>query len=168
MRSTPSFTSFPKVAFETIPNVGLTDECLLSPFQGRSSSFSMPLDFRQAIDGVMSFALYMQTLSQASQHLDLPRRKLLVMVDSVSIRVNSALFSSALIPCARCPPQFRLHNQSLSPGHVHTQREGTGSQSDTSYDPKLLIKRKYLGALNAPVPNCSIPSKFSLSTLMQC
>ena len=147
MRSASSFTSFPKVAFETVPNVGLTDNRPLSPFQGRSSSLSMPLDFCQTTDGVMSIALYMQTVSQASQHLDLPRRKLLVMADRVSISVNSVLFSSALIPCARCPPQFRLSNQPVTPGHVHTQREGTRSRSDTSYDPKLLIKRKFLGEL---------------------
>ena len=137
MRSTPSFTSFPKVAFETVLHVGLTDNCPLSPFQERSSSLSMPLDFRQATDGVMSIALYMQTVSQASQHLDLPRCKLLVMADRVSvsvnsvpfsISVNSVLFSSALIPCARCPPQSRLQNQSVTPILAMSTRRGKGHE----------------------------------------
>ena len=50
-------------------NVRLTDDGPLLSFQGRSSSTSSFHDsLLQAVDGVMSLALYPQILSQASQH----------------------------------------------------------------------------------------------------
>ena len=64
MRATPSLRSFPNVAF-----VRLIDDSPLSSFQGRSSSASsFNASLLQAINGVMSLALCLQVVSQASQH----------------------------------------------------------------------------------------------------
>ena len=61
MRSTPSLRSF--------PNVRLTDDGLLSSFQGRSSSASsFNVSLLRAIGDAMSLALCLQVVSQASQH----------------------------------------------------------------------------------------------------
>ena len=70
MRSTPSLRSFPKVAFETISGVCLTDDGPLSSFQGRSSSVSsFHASLLQVIVGLMSLAaLCSQIVSQAPQH----------------------------------------------------------------------------------------------------
>ena len=73
MRSNQSLRSFPKVAFdskfETVPIVRLIDDGPLSSFQGESSSASsFHASLLQAIDGVMSLALCLQVVSQASQH----------------------------------------------------------------------------------------------------
>ena len=70
MRSTPSLRSFPNVAFENGSNVRLIDGGPLSSFQRRSpSASSFQASLLQAIDGVMSLALYAQVVSQAPQHL---------------------------------------------------------------------------------------------------
>ena len=69
MCSTTSLRIFPNVAFETVPSVHLTDDGALSSFQGRlSGASSFHACFLQAIDGVMSLALCLQVVSQASQH----------------------------------------------------------------------------------------------------
>ena len=69
MRSTPSLRRFSNVAFETVPVFCLSDDGPLSSSQGRSSSaFSFHASLSQAIDGVISLALFPQVVSQAPQH----------------------------------------------------------------------------------------------------
>ena len=63
MRSIPSLRSFPNVAFETVPMF------VWPSFQGRSSSASsFHASLLRAIGGMMSLALCLQVVSQASQH----------------------------------------------------------------------------------------------------
>ena len=65
-KSILSLGSFPKVAFET---VCLIDSCPLSSFQGRSCSASFfHASLFEATNGVMSLALCLWVVSQASQH----------------------------------------------------------------------------------------------------
>ena len=53
MRSTPSLTQLPNVAFETVPVFSLTDDGPFSSFQGKSSSASsFHASLLQEIDGV--------------------------------------------------------------------------------------------------------------------
>ena len=69
MHSTPSLRRFPNVAFETVPVYICLTMALSRPFKGRSSSASsFHASLLQAIDGVMSLALYPQVVPQASQH----------------------------------------------------------------------------------------------------
>ena len=65
--STPSLRNFPTLPLKQFQC--LSDNGLLSSFQGRSSSASSFHAFLlQAIDGVMSLALCPQVVSQTSQH----------------------------------------------------------------------------------------------------
>ena len=68
MHSTPS-QKFPQHCFWNGSNVHLIDDGPLSSFQGRSSSASsFSASLLQAISGVVSLALCLQVVSQASQH----------------------------------------------------------------------------------------------------
>ena len=68
MRSTPSLRSFPNVAFQTVPVFVWLTMALVSSFEGRSSSASsFHASLLQAIDGVLSLALWPQVVSQAQQ-----------------------------------------------------------------------------------------------------
>ena len=69
MRSTPSLRRCPQRYLWSIFSVRLIDNGPLSSFQGRSSGMSsFHASLFQAIDSVMSSALYPQVVSQAPQH----------------------------------------------------------------------------------------------------
>ena len=69
MRFYPVSQKFPQRCLWNGPNVCLINDGPLSSFQGRSpSASSFNASVFQAIDGVMSLALYPQVVSQASQH----------------------------------------------------------------------------------------------------
>ena len=77
----PVSQKFPQRCLWNGSNVRLTDDGLLSSFQGRSSSASsFHASLLQEIDGVMSLALCPQVVSQASQHFRSSRSKAPVRV----------------------------------------------------------------------------------------
>ena len=65
-RSIRSLRSFPNTAFETVPMFVWLTMALVCPFKEDHLVFHASL--LQAIDSVMSLALCLQTVSQASQH----------------------------------------------------------------------------------------------------
>ena len=69
MHCTPSLRSFPNVAFETVPMLLLSTMALsqrLKMSERFFLCFSLPPPFPQAIDSVMSLALYPQVVSSSS------------------------------------------------------------------------------------------------------
>ena len=68
MRSTPSLSSFPKVAFQTVPVFARLTIALSRPFKEDRLALPLSTPLLQAIRGVVSLALCPQVVSQAPQH----------------------------------------------------------------------------------------------------